>query len=1460
MRVPRPPYLRCLGCCLFFSLALASAHAQPAPPPEVAPGYLLRQWDEADGLPLGGVRRVAQTPDGYLWLATGNGLVRFDGHTLTTFSTANTPALQSNDIRTLRVDDRGRLWAFTARLELVRYHKGSIESAYGPPGTRTSVLSKESGALRLVVAADTAWLATDDGVVQYVDGEWRPFAADQLQGRPWTLHRDTQHRLWVGMYKGHVYRVSADGHVKAFGPSEGLPSSDQIRGFVEDHAGRVWVRYRDGLYRPEDDGTFTRVIANTGGHDKRFSNLRVHPKTGADHVLVDARGWIPLDDVDLQQDQPGQRIQLPRGREARDRADGTYELVSLHLRAPLHHVASWPKWDRMGNEWTYAGTTAYRNREPIADLKTPISTLFLDDADNVWLASDRGFAQLRATPFRTPSWAQRPRTATALAQAADGTLWAALGRSIPHGFPTTHLVQWRDDALQGDPLNLAHRVRTDGPLMIPNKNYNRRVGPGDDVWGLYFDPAGALWAGTNFQPCQLQGTTCVVPHLAPIPANLYENVADMHHDRDGRFWMATKWGLLVGWPQGGGRYHWQRFTTEDGLPVLWLRTLLETQDGQVLVGTSGGGIVRIEHVVPPPNLAMDGQVQFGILDQSRGLPANMVGTLHEDDEGAIWAGLGDGSVCHVRGLAAGVPLGEASLACLSQDDGLSGGSVHQLVSDDYGRLWSATSQGVYWLDKADIAAFWAGEAGTVVPVHYTEEDGLPSRLISAVGQPVAIKAQDGTLWFATEGGITQIDPRHLDVPALPRPHVERIEAGGMPFDLRAPVVLPKGERDVRIQYTGVVFQHATDVQFRVRLVGYDKHWRDMGALRTASYTNLPPDTYTFEVQAGLAGQWSPSAQLHLTRPPLAWETRWFYGLIAGLAVLTLVGLWRYRVRHLQARQAMLETLVTERTAQIRQQASQLAQQAEALQQANTLKSRFLANISHEFRTPLTLTFGPLRDLLSGRYRLDPAARPMLERAQQNGHRLHRLINQLLDLSRIDAGYMALNRMPHDLAAFLRLRVAAFESLATEQGITLRADIPDVLPATFDAEKLETVLLNLLSNGFKFTPSGGTITVAAHGQPGGVARITVSDTGVGIAPEHVPHLFDRFYQADGSSTRTREGSGIGLALVQQLIQLHDGSVSADSVLGQGTTFTLTLPLHATSGDGAGLLPVDLPTPALVDQLRAPLPEGTDAAVPIADVADAERPVVLVVEDNADMRAYIRDHLDSYTVLEAADGQRGLEAATAHIPDLVLSDVMMPRLDGYALLDALKRDTRTSHIPIVLLTARADAESRIAGLVGGADDYLAKPFDGDELRARLANLIANRNALRALWSTNNSGDGAAASPEHPAMPAAEAAFVQRVTDYFEAHLHNAQLSVEDAAHTMHMSPRQLRRKLHALTRTSPRQLLRRLRIARSTQLLARGDLSVNEIAEQVGFGSATSFRRAFRDQHGVTPSAYVAATSS
>ncbi|NML65453.1 response regulator [Hymenobacter sp. RP-2-7] len=551
---------------------------------------------------------------------------------------------------------------------------------------------------------------------------------------------------------------------------------------------------------------------------------------------------------------------------------------------------------------------------------------------------------------------------------------------------------------------------------------------------------------------------------------------------------------------------------------------------------------------------------------------------------------------------------------------------------------------------------------------------------------------------------------------------------------------------------------------------------------------------------------------------------------------------------ISAQNERLEATVHARTVEIsRQNHTLAAQRDEILAQADRLraldreKTRFFTNITHEFRTPLTLMLGPAAHIASSTR--EPATRQQAKLVQRNAQRLLHLINQLLDLSRLEAGQQVLHPAPGDVTSFVRGLAGSFESLAQQRGVgyTFEAD-PPALHAEFDADKLEKVVVNLLANAFKFTPPAGTVAVQLRGQtplgstrPGWV-ELTVRDTGSGIAPEQLPHVFNRFYQTDGSSTREQEGTGIGLALTKELVELHDGTIALASEVGQGTTAVVWLPLAASNA------PAPAPAAGPAVPVAAPLVEAKRPPAP-----PSEAPLLLLLEDNADMRAYLRTILATdYQLLEAENGALGVALAVEQLPDLVLTDAMMPRLDGYGVCRTLKQDERTSHIPVVLLTAKADLPSKLQGLDTGADAYLTKPFQRAELLAQLRNLVHGRQQLQDAYRRG------VASPPLPGPPSPEQAFLAKLRQAVERFLADETLNVEILARELGLSRTQLHRKLKALTDQAPGDFIRLIRLQRAHELLTSGTATVAEAAYQVGYSNPANFSTSFSRHFGYAPS--------
>lgn len=541
---------------------------------------------------------------------------------------------------------------------------------------------------------------------------------------------------------------------------------------------------------------------------------------------------------------------------------------------------------------------------------------------------------------------------------------------------------------------------------------------------------------------------------------------------------------------------------------------------------------------------------------------------------------------------------------------------------------------------------------------------------------------------------------------------------------------------------------------------------------------------------------------------------------------------------------------------INEQLSLINIQSEKIKELDQLKSRFFANISHEFRTPLTLLLGPIEKRL--KQSEDPRDTAELTTMQRNASKLLTLVNQLLDLSRLEAGTLKLRCAYTDLCTAAQSVMSQFSSIADSKTINLELKTYGPVFTFIDRDKYEKIISNLLSNAFKFTPTGGSIMLTIRKGspneefPNGCAEIVVADNGSGIEPEHIPKIFDRFYQADMTSTRAYEGSGIGLSLTKELIEHHHGRISVTSRAGHDCVFTVHLPLGSSH-----LKPeeIELDEGELVEtELTREHKSHNGHVLSEAEMIEKSLsglPRILVVEDNQDLRNYLRENLQQqFNIHEAEEGQVGIAKAIQEVPDLIISDLMMPKTNGLQLCQQLKEDERTSHIPIILLTAKADIETKLEGYRQGADDYVPKPFNMDELLTRIENLLANRRRIQEKYARQMT-----LSPSLLQVTSVDERFLKKCMELVEQFITDPSFGVEPLAREMAVSQTQLYRKLHAITNLSPNEFIRHIRLLRAADLLRKKAGNVSDVAYAVGINNLSYFAKVFREKYGITPAEFL-----
>ena len=542
-----------------------------------------------------------------------------------------------------------------------------------------------------------------------------------------------------------------------------------------------------------------------------------------------------------------------------------------------------------------------------------------------------------------------------------------------------------------------------------------------------------------------------------------------------------------------------------------------------------------------------------------------------------------------------------------------------------------------------------------------------------------------------------------------------------------------------------------------------------------------------------------------------------------------------------------------------------------LQELDQLKSRFFANISHEFRTPLTLILGQIESVMSEN--IEVKEKGKLQVANRNARRLLTLINQLLDLSKLESGSMDLKAEQHNIVSFLKSLFYSFESLAESQKISMKFSSEyKNIPVIFDPDKMEKIFYNLISNALKFVSLDGEIKVTldviekndSHSQLVSESRnvkkllkqvqhdkivtISVKDSGIGIPSDRLPHIFDRFYQVDSSATRKHEGTGIGLALTKELIELHKGSISVNSKEGEGSEFIILLPLGDFKIEREEL--VKLQPAEYLNSNNFSAQEKEEKITELDSPVSENHEIVLIVEDNPDVRNYISELLKTeYKVIEASDGEEGILNARDEIPDLIITDVMMPGMDGFQFSTQIRSDMKTSHIPIIMLTAKAGLDDKIEGLETGIDAYITKPFSAKELRVRVRNLIYQREQLRKRFSKST-----IIKPSEVTVVSMDQEFLEKTIKVIEQNFEDPKFSIEKLADEVNMSLSQLNRKLNALVAQPAGQLIRSLRLQRAADLLRQNADTVAGICYKVGFNDQGYFGRVFKRQFGISPNAY------
>jgi signal transduction histidine kinase/ligand-binding sensor domain-containing protein/DNA-binding response OmpR family regulator len=898
------------------------------------------------------------------------------------------------------------------------------------------------------------------------------------------------------------------------------------------------------------------------------------------------------------------------------------------------------------------------------------------------------------------------------------------------------------------------------------------------------------------------------------------NIFCLKEDHTGKIWIGTNGAGVNVYDPTTERF--QKippfYAASSGLKLPsngYIRGIEEDNDGNIWIGSWGMGI----------NVYHPATKNFETFDVTNtGLPMKNISTLFKDSKGRVWIGTGDAGLFYYD-------KDRSKIFPFKQNEKLLSHSISRILEDNTGNIWLSTDKGVYSFNQISHELAF-----------YSPLNGLQSgSFLFGSG----MRASNGTIYFGGVSGFnyfTPADIKHNErAPSVVlttlsvdnrRVAPDQKESPSQNISQTAKVTI-KYKQDFSISFVALNYTLPQQNKYAYILDGFSQTWSYPGKGNTASYTNLDPGEYTFRVKASNNdGIWNNTgASIKIIVTPPFWMT-WYAYLCYVVTAFTILWL----IRRQGIRRIKNEMRLEQRR-----------KEAEAIHELDNMKIKFLTNLSHEFRTPISLILAPVDKLITLH-----AGEPITDQLyaiKRNGRRLLNLVNQLLDFRKLEENELKLNLTEGEFISFARDVADSFCDLANAKNIELFVDHPlKKIFAKFDHEKIERILFNLLSNAFKFTPSGGSVRLSICEKSFDKAKqlfladILITDTGIGLSNAEAASVFDRFYQAVAPPSIINQGSGIGLSITKELVALHGGEISVESVPGKGSTFKVTLPLRAiyTADD----------TPSSTEST-------TLAKINVQPAGNRgnDLPHVLIIEDNDELRFYLADNLKAfYRVSEAIHGQDGWHKALASNPDIIISDISMPYMDGIAFSRKLRADKRTSHIPVILLTAFIGREEERAGLESGATDYLTKPFSFDILNIKVKNLLAlNRNfketyqrQLKVVMPDEINIDSGIQ------IEAVNAKFLSNIVSYIEENMTKITFSVEDISHKFGMSRSTLYTRIMELTGQPPVNLIRDVKLNKGALLLQKSNLSISQIAYDCGFATAQYFAKSFKEKYGMLPS--------
>ena len=1375
----------------------------------------MQNFNTDDGLALSSILCSFKDKTGNLWFGTsGNGVSRYDGKAFANFSSAD--GLAHNLINSIAEDSKGNIWFSTfggvSIYDGVSFKNFTIADGL-PDNDVLQSLEDRHGNI---------WLTTAKGLCRYLPAS-----------------NDTAARLFV-QYDG----------------KNGF-TGDYARAIIEDKKGNIWVSADRGVMKYDPSADATGKF-----HFSDYSKLAGLEGVSVNCMAEDSDGsiWFGTDlgvfSFDPEKSGSGNPANVCFTTD-----DG---LVNNKITSIVEDSRG-ILWfgSKAGASSFRKGDSSFRNYTSKEGLvNNSIICITEDAAGSIWFGtSGGGLSRLEglSTLEYTEDQGLLDKKVYSATEDHDGNLW--------FGFQEGGIIKMEFDKLNPDHDAFIHYSIAQGLTshdvltMITDKNGHLWFGSGNGlsrfdgktittfrtsqgmigngVVSLKEDKKGNIWLGIYEEGLSIFDGKGF-KHYTTEQGLLHNTVWSIHEDKEGTIWLATRGGL--------SRFDSKRFvnfTKDQGLPDNKLSIVTQDRLGNLLIGSWGGGVSIIRknklEELSKNNFAQAGEPIFENFSSANGLANDIVYGILEDEEGNIIIGTSNGLTLLKGGLGDSNEIARNGIEYFNQKTGYHIKDISNnssMLFDSRGFLWLGTGDKLVMFDYKKVLKSTNPPHVSIQKIRINNED------ISWQSLKKAKSNEDTSINVA--GNVPAFVHDELKVFERELSSSERdsmlLKYNSIRFDdlltfhsIPKNLVLPYSFNTIGFDFVGIETRRPFLVQYQYILEGFDKQWILAGKESTVDYRNLPQGNYSFKLRAKSPdGVWSePISYSFKVLPP--WWLTWWAILSYVMGFLLILS----RIRQYEMNRILL-----------RNQLKLEKVKSDSLQNLDQMKSQFYTNISHEFRTPLTLILGQIESVMTSV--IDNKEKGKLQVANRNARRLLKLINELLDLSKLEAGGMELYAESNNIVSFLKNLFFSFESMAAQKKIAfIFESVSDTITVFFDTDKMEKIFYNLISNALKFTPDNGEIEIVVGFAEEGSIEIVVKDSGCGIPEDKLENIFDRFYQVDGSNTREHEGTGIGLALAKELILLHKGNIRVNSKAGLGSEFIVTLPC-----ENAGQIQIPVSETILqevkFDGLSTPFDDikPMDSSVEVSQGSENDRKIILIVEDNQDVRTYVREQVEGeYHTVEANHGQMGLRLAQENMPDLIITDVMMPKMDGYQFCNAIRLDEKTSHIPVIMLTAKGGLEDKIVGLESGVDAYLTKPFSAKELKATVRNLLNQRIQLRKRFSKS-----IVIKPSEVSVVSADQAFMEKVIQTIESNFSDEQLSVEMLAENVNMSVTQLNRKLNALIDQPPGQMIRAFRLQRAADLLKQKAGTVSEISYKVGFTDNAYFSRAFKKQFACSPSEY------